>query len=506
MKILKRILLILLVFLFLMTGLIVGSALNPELSHKVGDFLYRNGGVDSGEEALSILVDQNLQDELPDGSDTTGMEGESGQAQPGEAKEQGEEYISPQEEALLVPEEVAGKAGYQPVEGKEEQIDLETEEALKSQLSAGETGDGLVFDAQFYPYYHMLDEAGKHLYRQIYANAKGLNSNFKSVEAVSVAQTRNIFLAVYLDHPELFWLDTAYSGKYSSRGELVEVGLQFNQTAEDFENSKRVFEQSASDILSQVAGLSGNYEKERLVHDILIGKISYQLSSPMNQSAYSGIVSDQTVCAGYARAFQYLMQQLGIPCYYVTGYAGESHAWNIVWLEDGYYNVDLTWDDTPGGEYDYFNQSDQDFASTHIRQELSVYLPACNGQLYRNLEVSSGETGSGDQNAGQQVYRYRTLEETGLSGESVASSLGQYFDLCYQQITQNGKGSYVILNVLEGEPLMAEWYAMHQAEGYRQGYLERAMTDLGATSCQMQITIEELEGKKYLISQELVLD
>ena len=64
----------------------------------------------------------------------------------------------------------------------------------------------------------------------------------------------------------------------------------------------------------------------------------------------------------------------------------------------------------------------------------------------------------------------------------------------------------MILNVLEGEPLMAEWYAMHQAEGYRQGYLERAMTDLGATSCQMQITIEELEGKKYLISQELVLD
>ena len=102
----------------------------------------------------------------------------------------------------------------------------------------------------------------------------------------------------------------------------------------------------------------------------------------MNQSAYSALVEGKSVCAGYARAYQYLMQRLGIPCYYCTGFAGEDHAWNIVGLDDGYYNVDVTWDDTPGGEYDYFNKTDEDYADTHVRRDLSVNLPKCEGQRY----------------------------------------------------------------------------------------------------------------------------
>ena len=80
------------------------------------------------------------------------------------------------------------------------------------------------------------------------------------------------------------------------------------------------------------------------MHDTLAERITYDLSAEMSQSAYSALVNGRTVCAGYARAFQYIMQRLGIPCYYCTGYAGESHAWNIVGMEDGYYNVDVTWD------------------------------------------------------------------------------------------------------------------------------------------------------------------
>mgnify|MGYP006990155591 CR=1 FL=1 len=51
------------------------------------------------------------------------------------------------------------------------------------------------------------------------------------------------------------------------------------------------------------------------------------------------------------------MTQLGIPCYYCTGFAGENHAWNIIRLDDEYYNVDVTWDDTTPNTYDYFNKT-----------------------------------------------------------------------------------------------------------------------------------------------------
>ena len=67
------------------------------------------------------------------------------------------------------------------------------------------------------------------------------------------------------------------------------------------------------------------------------------------------IVNKKTVCAGYAKAFQLLLTKLNIPCYYIVGFAKEAHAWNIVKL-DGYYNVDLTWDDAKE-QYKYFNKT-----------------------------------------------------------------------------------------------------------------------------------------------------
>ena len=58
-------------------------------------------------------------------------------------------------------------------------------------------------------------------------------------------------------------------------------------------------------------------------------------------------------------------------------------------LDDGYYNVDTTWDDTNPNTYDYFNCSDADYSKNHVRRELSVYLPPCNGTKYRNLEENT---------------------------------------------------------------------------------------------------------------------
>ena len=75
-----------------------------------------------------------------------------------------------------------------------------------------------------------------------------------------------------------------------------------------------------------------------------------------------------------------IMQRLNIPTYYVLGFAKEEHAWNIVKLNGGYYNVDLTWDDT-GGVYKHFNLTDRDIAVTHERRGISKNLPKCNYRM-----------------------------------------------------------------------------------------------------------------------------
>ncbi len=402
------------------------------------------------------------------------------------------DYILPNQSEIVVPENVLGRNGYQQIQENREQIDDKAAEELQNQIDIGYTGEGLDFDGVRYPYYAMLDDRGKRMYRQIYANANELYSAFMPVEQqITSDQLKNVFSAVYNDHPELFWLETAYSCKYMSDGRCVEIDLKFNRTAQNIDNARAVFEENAGQLVSEAQNLSSDYEKEKYVHDKLIEKVSYHLGAEMNQSVYSALVNGQTVCAGYARAFQYLMQQLGIPCYYCTGYAGEEHAWNIVALDDGYYNVDVTWDDSDGGRYDYFNKTDMDYASSHVRQDLSVYLPPCNGTIYRNLEQNPEES------------TLRSIADLGVTEDQVLMDMDSYYRNCYEQMLQNGRGTYTFHNVIGDAQLLEEWQRDYQAERYRQAYMEDAMINLGISSCEMELEVEELQDGKFLISHRV---
>lgn len=425
MKILKGIVTGIGVLTVLMCALILLSSVNPGITRTLSSLASGNGlpskeeeepeeergGQDSfggqyednfpdmmpqTEEEPEISPEENVEEEpeTDAGEDPEETSGERAQRQPEEPEREtsGDEsgnqpvrgtngYEVPEESSVKVPEAVSGKSGYQPITEKSEQLPDAEGGEYTSNLGYGETGDGLVFDAVLYPYYQMLDAKGQHLYRQIFANATVLNEAFVPIEAVPVAELKNVIMAVYNDHPELFWLNTVFTCKYDQNKICAELALEFNLTKEELAEASSEFYNEANAILTRLQNLS-DFEKEIRLHDILIEKIEYVKGADKNQSAYSALVEGKSVCAGYARAYQYLMQRLGIPCYYCTGYAGQDHAWNIVWLDDGFYNVDVTWDDTEGGEYDYFNKTDEEYADTHVRRDLSVNLPKCEGRRY----------------------------------------------------------------------------------------------------------------------------
>lgn len=515
-KFIKTLLYILGILFALFGTLVIVCAFRPDITERIADFLYpdrKSTTTDmrqkTGEDMASEFLQMEKKEEgakeerekeegaKEERTETALLEGGEGVTAPAPEEEGIEpgitsDYIPPDETDVVVPETLAGKTGYQQIQDDNQQIAEEEARQIQDQLSIGSAGDGLIFDSRFYPYYGMLDEKGRHLYRQIYANASQLYSVFAPVEQTTAGQLKNVFAAVYNDHPELFWLETSYACKCRSNGQCVEIDLRFNRTAQDLENARLLFNENANQILAAAQGAVSDYEKEKLVHDALIDKVSYNLRAEMNQSAYSALVNGQTVCAGYARALQYLLQQLKIPCYYCTGYAGENHAWNIVELSDGYYNVDATWDDTGEGSYEYFNKTDADYADTHVRKELAVYLPPCNGQSFRNLEFDRED-------------RKRSLEDIGFSESQVLYDLPAYHEDCYAQVTANGLGSYTFYSVIEGEELLEAWYADYRSENYRQEYMEEAMTQVGASACEIRLSVEELRGGQYLITHEAVL-
>ena len=250
---------------------------------------------------------------------------------------------------------------------------------------SGITGEEYTFDTTYYPYYGYLSDDAKTLYKQIYANALALETSFVPVVPITVSEVVNVINAVYHDHPELFWMESGYTYKYTEDNTCVHVNLNFNETANNIEEAKVQFEERANAIIDVASALESEYEKEKYVYKALMECVEYDENAKLHQSPYSALVYGKSVCAGYARAFQYIMLELGVPTYYCTGET-QGHAWNIIKLDGGYYNVDVSRADTKSSPERYFNRTDEDLRGTHKRSGYSTILPKCRAKTYEGME------------------------------------------------------------------------------------------------------------------------
>ena len=121
---------------------------------------------------------------------------------------------------------------------------------------------------------------------------------------------------------------------------------------EDIDASIKQIEKARDNVLLNVAGKS-DYQKIKTIHDYLVDTIEYETTLQKNNiyNIYGALVDKTCVCEGYAKAFQYFMNELGIDNAIVIGTGEnskkeiENHAWNYVKLNGKWYAVDTTWDD-----------------------------------------------------------------------------------------------------------------------------------------------------------------
>lgn len=522
-------------------------ALNPSLTQSLAAALYGEEAGAAQNSRTDKEAEAGLEQpsgEAPEtaGADSGITDGADGAVTDGLVSSDGEGgYILPSDTELALPENVAGRNGYEPVKERKQEVPEEEADAWQTEPDTGETGENLTFDTLTYPYYGILKESIQPVYRQIYANAMQMEDSFSPVVSVNVNELKNVFEAVYNDHPEIFWLETGYSCKYLQNGRCIEITLQYNNLAENLQEEKQRFEAQAESILSRARTLGSDSEKEKYVHDALMEKADYDTGADINQSAYSALVNGKTVCAGYARAFQYLIQQLNIPCYYCTGYSGEDHAWNIIRLGQEYYNVDVTWDDTNPATYNYYNKSDSEFADTHVRRSLSVYLPACNaagttdetqgsatadnggrtdandGRTDAAGTVDSGEDLDGTEdflvnpNPREPITWHSTwndtedpeersaeekLEEAGITADEVLDTMETYYADCLEQMKAVGAGAKQFTNVVP-ESLWNSIERVYTDNSFQKGYVEAALKELKMENFAIQLQAQRLGGGYY---------
>ncbi len=129
-----------------------------------------------------------------------------------------------------------------------------------------------------------------------------------------------------------------------------------------------IMDQKVPELLDEL-DLDGknDYLKTKGVYDWLCQNVTYDYDNleddtyKLKHAAYAALVDKTAVCQGYAVLFYRLMLELGVDNRVITGIGnGGPHAWNIVELNDLYYNLDATWDAGMYG-YSYFLTSDANF-------------------------------------------------------------------------------------------------------------------------------------------------
>lgn len=145
------------------------------------------------------------------------------------------------------------------------------------------------------------------------------------------------------------------------------------------QKGQKLYDQVSAILHNEIQEGMSDFEKEKALHDYLIKNCAFEENYRGGErtgdedyyKAYGALVNRKAVCNGYAEAMNLLLNTAGISCKMVVGTAdGTDHAWNIVKLSDGWYQVDATWDDpTPDREgmvqYDYFNLTDEQMAKSH---------------------------------------------------------------------------------------------------------------------------------------------
>lgn len=258
------------------------------------------------------------------------------------------------------------------------------------------------------PYYYASHLADKELalYNQFAEAIQAMEPEVDvSAHQMTKEEVMAVWFAVTMDHPEFhWWCHYSFNARALVDGTNRIVSVQFTYTVDQAERQRRQEELDAivPAYLEGVTEDSGDYDAAMQVFLSLTKELDYDSlaldrekrqtkrdrSKPDDlRNIYGALVKKKPVCEGYARAYQYLLQKLGIEALMVAGDCRPDgrHAWNIINMEGDYYHMDVTWGDGSNTDpnrsreeisFGYFGLTDQDILVSRAIDSSPV-APGC---------------------------------------------------------------------------------------------------------------------------------
>ena len=191
-----------------------------------------------------------------------------------------------------------------------------------------------------------------------------------------------------------------------------DIMLEFTYTTTYDQESK--FQADAGRKLTELGidEMTSDYDKIKTIYDYICENVTYDFKNLeddkylLKYSAYAAFENKTAVCQGYANLFYYMTKKAKVKTKIIGGESFDvGHAWNIVKLEDLYYNADATWD-AGMDSYEYFLKGSNTFDLDHERD--SEYLTE---KFLQKYPVS------------EEDYKGASIKASGKCGENITWQL-----------------------------------------------------------------------------------
>lgn len=127
------------------------------------------------------------------------------------------------------------------------------------------------------------------------------------------------------------------------------VSFQYKSMDADFANRLNRVRTSVNEYLTMIDSKMSDLDKILLAHEYVVNRTEYKSVSDISYTAGGPLGDGYGVCMGYAYAMMVLLHEADIETAYVSS-STMNHGWVYVKLNDNWYHIDPTWDDTRKGD------------------------------------------------------------------------------------------------------------------------------------------------------------
>ncbi len=236
-------------------------------------------------------------------------------------------------------------------------------------------------------YYNQLDEPMQYAYDALlYANGSSATITIEIPNSISGSLYNDydyekndseefnyavdrLSHCLHLERPDVYYVNVDAAFKITD-SVIHDIKLTFKVEDADTSAKNAAVEKTIASL-----NFTGTVaEKVKKIHDYLVDTLSYAVDELAKETAigngyvdhdirsqYKALVGDHyVVCEGYAKSFKLFCDYYDIPCLLISGMADsgdgkpEGHMWNLVYVENSWYTMDVTWDDPVNGTHIYY--------------------------------------------------------------------------------------------------------------------------------------------------------